>query len=326
MQGRDIIVIGASVGGIEAVSKLLSGLPPDLNAAVFVVIHIGAAESRLAQVLNRTSKLPVSQAVDGAKIVPGHVYVAAPDHHLVLTPGEMRLVFGPREHFTRPAIDPLFRSAALSFGSRVIGVVLTGGRADGAAGLLAIKDFGGIGIVQDPADAFAPSMPRSAIARVAVDHICPLSEIPALLTRYDPPDPGPAPAQPSLIELEHKLSVLEICPAGESELNQLGVPSSLTCPECGGVLYCVRDTRLLRYRCAAGHAMAAETLLERLEEVREQASWSAVRAITEEAALLRQMSDRYRDDSAESSAGLHRAERLTRCADQLEVLIGAEGE
>src|SRR5579871_3729461 len=206
MRGCDIIVIGASSGGIEAISEILSGLPKELNAAIFVVLHIGSRENHLVQVLGRASNLPVSQAVDGAEIRKGQVYLAAPDNHLLLTPKGMRLVHGRRENFSRPAIDPLFRSAALAFGNRVIGVVLTGGRSDGAAGLLAIKDLGGIGIVQDPMDAVAPSMPRSAMARVKADHCCPLADIPALLINYDPPNFVPDPPPPALMLLEQKLS------------------------------------------------------------------------------------------------------------------------
>jgi two-component system chemotaxis response regulator CheB len=321
MQGCDIIVIGASLGGIEAVSQLLAELPRELNAAVFVVLHIGAHENRLATVFNRQSKLPVSQAVNGEDIKHGHVYLAAPDNHLILTPGGIRLVHGRRENFARPAIDALFRSAALAFGPRVVGVVLTGGRSDGAAGLLAIKDCGGVCIVQDPADAVAPSMPSSALARVNVDHCAPLSQIPALLINYDPPTVAVDPPPPLIMQLEHKLSTLEITLPDEREMEQIGEPSALTCPECGAVLYTIRDLRLLRYRCAAGHGMTAEALLDKFTETREERSWAAIRAITEEATLLRQLAGQEGISGVERSGQLRWAEKLDHCADQIENVI-----
>jgi two-component system chemotaxis response regulator CheB len=288
------------------------------------VLHIGRFENRLAHVLGKASNLPVSLAVDGAEIKKGQVYLAAPDNHLLLTPKGMRLVHGRRENFSRPAIDPLFRSAALAFGNRVVAVVLTGGRCDGAAGLLAVKDCGGIGIIQDPLDAVAPSMPRSALAKVKVDHCCPVAEIPALLINYDPPNFVPDPPPPTLMVLEQRLSTLEVALPSEQELAEIGEPSALSCPECGAVLFGVRDKRLLRYRCTTGHGMTAEALLEKLSETREQASWSAIRAITGEATLLRQMAEQEGDVQGRGQIKL--AQRLDRCAGKLEELTVSQVE
>lgn len=321
MLGRDIIVIGASSGGISALSELLAGLPRDLNAGVFVVLHIGAYHGRLAQTLGRSSKLPVSEAVNGEEIKNGHVYVAAPDHHLILTAKQITLNHGPKENFTRPAIDPLFRSAALSFGNRVVGVVLTGGQSDGAAGLLNIKDHGGIAIVQDPAEAYASGMPRNALERVEVDHCCLLSEIPRILINYDPPKVDSGTPVSRLTELEHRLSTQETSLPDGKELDMLGQPAPFTCPDCGAVLYQVRDTRLLRFRCTTGHAMTAEALLEKLDELREQVSWSAIRLTSQEAALLHQIYDLDQGDNVAIMAEVERANRLEKRSEQLTSLI-----
>ncbi|MGN6375556.1 MAG: chemotaxis protein CheB [Sphingomonas sp.] len=291
MIGRNIVVIGASSGGVEALSRIVSDLPADLNASIFIVLHVGATGSRLDQLLARKSLLPVIRPADGEQIVTGRIYVAPPDLHMVLEHGHIRLLRGPKENFSRPAVDPLFRSAAIEFGTRVIGIVLTGHLDDGSAGLMAIKDRGGVAIVQDPGEAVAASMPRSAAACVKVDHLCRLGDIAPLIEGYDPSD-LPMPAVPHLMEVEHRLTAMEVFMAEEKELERLGTASPLTCPECGGVLYQLRDDRLLRFRCRVGHAVSARTLLAHLAESRETAVWSSIRALTEEAVLLRQFAAR----------------------------------
>lgn len=183
MSSPRIIVVGASVGGISALTMLVSGLAPDLNAAVCVVQHIGPHRSTLPELLSATGGMPATHAEDGMPLQAGTIYVAPPDHHLIVWPGRLHLSRGPRENRTRPAIDPLFRSAAASYGPDVIGVVLTGWLDDGVAGLLAIKDRGGIAVVQDPASARAPDMPHNALKHVAVDHCVALTDMAPLLTR-----------------------------------------------------------------------------------------------------------------------------------------------
>lgn len=181
---HSIVVAGASAGGVEAMTSLVHGLPRDFPAALFVTVHIpSTTESRLARVLGRRSALPVATARDGEPIQPGHVYVAPADCHLLVRAATMAAMRGPAENGNRPAIDPMFRSAAVAHGPRVIGVVLTGNLDDGTAGLLAIKRRGGLAVVQDPAEARFPSMPASAVRWVAVDHVAPLTEIPVLLDR-----------------------------------------------------------------------------------------------------------------------------------------------
>ena len=182
MQRRDIVVVGASAGGVEAISRLVSGLPADFPAALFVTVHIPASTtSVLPHILDRAGPLEAVHPKDRDVIEPGKIYVAPPDHHLLLAPGRVRVVRGPTENGTRPAIDPMFRSAALSYRRRVIGVVLTGNLDDGTAGMIAIKRRGGATVAEDPADALFPSMPANAIACGVVDHIATLDDIPALL-------------------------------------------------------------------------------------------------------------------------------------------------
>jgi two-component system, chemotaxis family, protein-glutamate methylesterase/glutaminase len=179
--GHDIIVIGASAGGVDALRLIAAGLPADLPAAVFVTIHVPPGGALLHEVLSRAGALPAETASEAAAIEEGRIYVAPPDHHLVLQKGRMRLVRGLKENRARPAVDPLFRSAALTYGPRVIGVVLTGSLDDGAVGLATIKSHGGLAVVQDPADALFPGMPRSALAAVRPDVVAPASEIAAVL-------------------------------------------------------------------------------------------------------------------------------------------------
>ena len=176
-----IVVVGASVGGVEAIGFLAAALPPDFAAAVLVVLHIGAHKSVLPRLLSQRGPLPACHPRDGDLIRPGHIYVAPPDHHLLVEPGRVRLARGPRENWARPAVDPLFRSAAQAYGRAVVGIVLTGGLNDGTAGLFEVKRRGGLAVVQDPGDAVSPGMPQSALSHVAVDHCLPLMAIPALL-------------------------------------------------------------------------------------------------------------------------------------------------
>lgn len=182
MPGRDIVVVGASAGGVEALSDLISLLPAELRAAVLIVLHVGRRNrSLLPQILQRTSRLPVRHAVDNQPLVPGCVYVARPDHHLLLSNGKMQLSRGPARNGMRPAIDPLFLSAADRYGPRVLGIVLSGGGDDGTAGLRGIKGAGGLTVAQEPGEALYPSMPLSAIEFAGVNHVLRLAEIAALV-------------------------------------------------------------------------------------------------------------------------------------------------
>ncbi|HEU4628992.1 MAG TPA: chemotaxis protein CheB, partial [Gemmatimonadaceae bacterium] len=179
---RAVIVIGASADGVEALQEVISRLPADLPAAVLVVLHVASgAPSVLPRILDRRAALGVSHARDGEPIVPGHVFVAPPDFHLLVKDGRLKLLRGPRENGVRPAVDPLFRSAADAYGPAVVGVVLSGTLDDGTLGLGMIKRAGGLAVVQDPDEALFDGMPRNAVERVRVDHVVPLAEIAPLL-------------------------------------------------------------------------------------------------------------------------------------------------
>lgn len=301
---HDIIVIGASTGGVEALQDLMRGLPADLPAAVFIVLHIGRWESRLAELLDRAGPLPVAEAESGGAIERGHVYVAVPDRHLLLHDGHMMLRRGPRENMTRPAIDPLFRSAACSFGARVIGVVLSGALDDGTAGLRAIKCCGGIAIIQDPADAAVRDMPRSALHHVAVDHAAPIAAMGALLARLAAAPADRTPEIPRDVCLEAAIAAQEL--QDMTRERQLGALSPFSCPECGGGLWELADGSMLRYRCHLGHAYTADAML-------------AAEADETEHLLLRLLrSSRDRAELAHRLADCERARQNNRLADQLQ--------
>jgi two-component system, chemotaxis family, protein-glutamate methylesterase/glutaminase len=290
-EGHDIIVIGASAGGLQALQRLLSDLPADLPAAVFIVLHIGAS-SHLAQVLGRTGVLPVLRAESGVPIERGRVYVAVPGVHLLLHDDHILLRRGPRENLARPAIDPLFRSAACAFGARVVGVVLSGSLNDGTAGLRAIKQCGGVAVVQDPADAAVPDMPRSAQRYVDVDYTVPISALGDLLVRLAHEPAGDTPEIPDRIKLETAIAAQEL--AGMAANDQLGSPSRFTCPECHGTLWEISDGSLLRYRCHVGHALTGEAILAAHAKETEEMLWSLMRAHQERAELARRMADQER--------------------------------
>ena len=276
MSGHDLILLGASAGGVEAVSAVVAGLPTELDAAVCVVIHLRPdASSRLPEILTRVGVLPVVAARNGMGLQPGVVHVCVPDLHMLVEAGEddlgrMRLVRGPRENRTRPAVDPLFRSAALAFGPRVIAVVLSGALDDGTAGLWAVKDRGGIAVVQEPDDAAVPSMPSSALAEVAVDHVAPAHELGPLLARLvrQPVPAQPPPARQAADELEREVGISAIDEASHARPERYGQPSRFTCPDCGGVLWELGVEGPLRFRCEVGHAHSPVTLAETQSKVR----------------------------------------------------------
>jgi two-component system chemotaxis response regulator CheB len=285
MPGHDLIVVGASAGGVEALAELVRGLPRNVPAAICIVLHLPAdSTSLLPQILGRAGALPSAHARDGDLLRHAHIYVAPPDSHLVVGPGRLRLVAGPRENGHRPSIDVLFRTAAQVYGPRVIGVVLSGTLDDGTAGLLAIKRRGGLAIVQQPADARYPGMPQSALEHVVVDHVLPVRDIPATLSRLAR-EPAPAEMAAPSDELQEEIR------AAALDLERLnrdaypGAPSVYTCPECSGSLWEIRDGELLRYRCRVGHAYTAESLLAGQAGMVEAALWAALRALEEKASL-----------------------------------------
>ena len=318
MPGHDIIVIGASSGGIEALTEVVAGLPRDLPAAVFVVVHIPPrSSSALPEILNRAGALTAAHAKDNEKIKQGRIYVAPPDFHMLLRNGTIRLVHGPRENHTRPAIDPTFRTAALVHGPRVVGVVLSGVLDDGAAGLYAVKQRGGVAVVQDPRDALFPDMPQNAIAAVEVDHIAPKSEIAALLDRLarEPVDKAGAPVSEEMAkETEVEAMIMD----GNDD--RPGKPSVYGCPECGGVLWELSDGEMLRFRCRVGHGYTSEGLLSEQSEALDLALWSAFRALQENASLARRLAERAKKNAGNKSLLNRFEQRASGAEEQAETI------
>ncbi len=295
MPNRDLIVIGASAGGIEALQQICAALPRNLKAAVLVVIHTSPnSGGLLPKLLSRVGPIPASHPRNGERIEKGNIYVAPPDHHLIVERGILRIIRGPQENHHRPAIDPTFRSAAVSYGRRVIGVVLTGLLDDGTSGLMVIRARGGAAVVQDPRTALFPPMPESALERVPDAYVVSLTEIPVLLETLtkEQVEPAKLPAQESAAASEVRLAELDMSEV-ENEIRN-GVPSPYGCPECGGVLWEIDQSGLLRFRCRVGHAYTARHLRAEQHHAVEAALWAALRALEESASLYKRMADRAR--------------------------------
>jgi len=290
--GHDLIVIGASAGGVEALSELVRELPAELPAAILIVIHIPVhGKSMMPMILNRAGSLLAVHPQDGQPIQPGQIYVAPTNHHLLVKHNTIHLTLGPKENGHRPAIDPLFRTAARYYGPRVVGVILSGTLDDGTAGLLAVKQRGGVAIVQDPQEALYDAMPRSAIANVAVDHILTVGGIAARLVQIAqepvnvPPNPVPDP-----MAVEADMAELDLDALQRDE--RPGQPSGFGCPNCGGALWELKDSQVMRFRCRIGHAYSTESLLAKQEEALEAALWSGLRALEEQAELAQRIAQR----------------------------------
>ncbi|MFV0623366.1 chemotaxis protein CheB [Sphingomonas sp. ac-8] len=302
---RDIIAIGGSAGSGAVLKQVLGDLPRDLPASVFVSTHIPAhSPSMLAEILATKAALPVVQALDGQPIEQGHIYVAAPDRHLLLMDGTIRLGTGPRENMVRPSIDPMFRSAALSFGSRVVGVVVTGLLNDGAAGLHAIKSVGGTAVVQHPLDAEADQMPLAALESVEVDHVAPATKLAELLVTLAGTDASPL--RPSAEDLHLEVEIAAGARLGSDRLKRVATPSALSCPDCHGVLSEVSGSRPLRYRCQIGHAYTAENLAAHIDEV-DEAIRVAMRVMEERVTLVERMAVDARATGRTAVAELYEA-------------------
>ena len=324
--GHDIIVVGASAGGVEALSTLVGDLPHDLPAAVFIVLHMGAhSYSALPQILARRTKLSVGQPRDGEPVRRNRVYVAPPDHHLLVGRGTIRVANGPTENGHRPSVDTLFRSAAATYGPRVAGVVLSGTRDDGTAGLRAIHDRGGVAIVQDPDEALFPGMPQSAMAGDHPDHVLAVGKIGHLLSelaRDELPEEGRSETMPDELEAELRWANPDLAWSAPIE-PPLGTASGFTCPECHGALWEIEDGGFSRYRCRVGHGFSAESLVATQRTDVEVALWTAYRALEERVALFSRLADRAHGRHAEITAEHFRAEaaEVGRQAETLRALL-----
>ena len=304
LQNHHVITIGTSAGGVRALKTLISQLPPDFTATIFIVLHLsGEVASNLPTVLAKVTRLPVAFAKDKAKIEPGRIYLAPPDFHLIVKPNRIRVIRGPRENRMRPAIDPLFRSAAVAYRSYATGVILTGMLDDGTAGLQAIKACGGMTIVQDPADAAYSSMPKSAIANVEVDRIVPLIDIAKILLERVRQIPAIVEEIPTDLLLEAPITQNAI--TEPKIMAKIGQPVAHSCPSCGGPLWQIGNNNHLRYRCHVGHAFTGRTLVEEQSEATEKALWIALRTLEERSRLLKNMSDRYAKNGAIALAKTH---------------------
>lgn len=289
--GHDIVVIGCSAGGVETLPKLFSKIPKNIGAAFFVAMHVGAASrSFLPKIIGRSTHLTVQQAETGQPITPGHIYVAPPDFHLLVNGGKVILNHGPKENRHRPAIDPLFRSAAEHHGARVIGVILTGALDDGTAGLQAVKQCGGIAVVQHPEDALVPGMPTSALQFVDVDYCVRLAPLPALLRRIIKSPAGKP--QAAGCHQQQKLASLRDTMTIKQMEENYGAPSALVCPECNGPIWETSEGKVTQFRCLVGHAFSPESFAAEEAVAVERALWVAVKTLQERASLLRNLSDR----------------------------------
>lgn len=298
-----IVLIGGSAGAIKALKVILAMLPQDFPAAVLIVTHIGSHKSTVPNILGRCSALPVRHATDGEPIIAGRVLVAPPDEHLtvVVKDGKayVRLLRGPKENHCRPAIDPMFRSAASAFLDNTIGVVLSGYLDDGTVGLQAIKACGGVAIVQDPIEAEAVDMPASALEHVDVDRVLRVDEIgPALVeltaAAVQPAGPAPRAFMPGVahwIDIENRIMGRD---SDMDDLEQIGKLSSLTCPECAGALWEIGQKGPIRYRCHTGHAFTAKVLETLQGSAVEDAIWGAIRALREQERLFSKMCETER--------------------------------
>jgi two-component system chemotaxis response regulator CheB len=292
MEKRDIAVVGASTGGIDALRQLVANLPEDFAATIFVVLHIGPV-SLLPEILRRSSRVPVDVAKDGVRYEPNHIYVAPPNRHLLIQDGQIKLSAGARENGHRPAVDPLFRSAARELRSRVAGVILSGTLDDGAAGLFAVKSRNGVAIVQDPKEAAASEMPRSAMRHVAVDYCLPVAEIAQVLGKLSRGEVGETKGAVEAGKM--KLPKEELVSDPPSSDKQI----SMACPECDGPLYETKEGQLAHFQCNVGHAFSPLSLSAAHGEALERALWVAVRTLNERITLHREMLRRDRNSGEE---------------------------
>jgi len=302
MDTKKIIVIGASMGGFEAIKSLITLLPSNFEAPIFIVWHMSPeVKGILPAVLNKLNSIIASNAIDGEDIKLNHIYVAPPDHHLLLERGSIKLSKSAKENMFRPSVDPLFRSAAENYGDHVIGIILSGALDDGTSGLGRIKAKGGITIVQDPQEAINPSMPLNALNAVDIDYCLKVADIPDVLHRL----------------LRHRQHV-------EKEIDKDMVQekielSTYSCPECHGVLSAIMEDNIIRYQCHTGHAYSENTLLLSLSRKTEESLYNVMRGMHETVFLLNHMGDHYAEGNNPGTAAAYFNE-ARKIAEQLETV------
>ncbi len=283
----NVVAIGASAGGVEALRDLVSSLPSDLACAILVVLHVPAeAPSVLARILDRDSPLPTAEAVDGEPLQPGTIHVAMPNRHLLVDGNRIALSQGPTENGHRPAVNALFRSVALAFGPRAVGILLSGVLDDGTLGLAAIRSRGGTTIAQVPGEALFPAMPLSAIGAGVVDHEVSAAKVGGLLTQLANREFEERGLERDFrMELENRFAMARRF-STEIDTEGLGPPSGYTCPDCNGSLMGVSKAN---YRCRVGHAWTGDALLRARDDEVENALWIAIRSLQEKSTLSRRL-------------------------------------
>jgi two-component system chemotaxis response regulator CheB len=324
METRDVVVLGASAGGVEPLRMIAADLEPDLPASVFVVLHVSAEQpSALPEILDTAGPLSAGVPLDGEPVERGRIYVAPPDMHLMLEPGVVRCVHGPKENRHRPSVDVLFRSAARAYGPRVIGGVLSGALDDGTAGLVAVKIRGGLAFVQNPSEAFCAAMPRNAMRYIDVDYVAPAREIGKLVNRlvHEKIDASTAAPPSNEMVQETRIARLDSYELGND--NKPGTQSVVSCPDCRGVLWEIQEGDLLRFRCRTGHAFSPETLFEAEDDNIETALWEALRALEERVALRKRLVAQARERGLRTLASdfQKRVSELEKAVDGLRGLL-----
>lgn len=310
MNHRDILVIGASFGGLAVLRRLVSRFPEDFAASVFIVQHISpTAETHLHKILAANGPLPALLPEEGEKITPGAIYVAPPDHHLLVKKDRIAVVLGPKENRSRPSIDALFRSAAAYHTTRVTAVLLTGYLHDGVSGLAAVKQCGGITLVQDPNEAEAPELPQKAIDRVEVDHVLTLDGISRKLNEIIGRPVGEPPEIPE--EIMEDVKVSEHVIPRIDRMHEVGDQTPYTCPECGGGIWRMKNEPITRYRCHTGHAFSEQSFLAGQAEVIENSLWSTIRYVQERIDVLTHMADKARKEGREDTLLQQKVEEMT---------------
>jgi two-component system, chemotaxis family, protein-glutamate methylesterase/glutaminase len=327
---HDIVVVGTSAGGVEALKILVGGLPKSLAAAVLIVMHTSPEGPYfLPDILGRAGSLQVSKPREGDLIERGNIYIAPPGHHLLVKGERINLSKGPKENRSRPAIDPLFRTAAIAYGPRVVGVILTGMLDDGTAGLSAVKERGGIAVVQNPEDALYSSMPQSAIRHVRCDYVLPVSEIASLLTRLASEPAGASENKPVTRLMEVESRFVEMETMSMKDMDAIGTHAGVSCPECHGPIWKLEDGTLQRYRCHVGHAYTAQSMVAGQIEAQEIHLWQALRLMKERVSLIEEMRSHA---PQESDTGYYAAEvkqlqnNILQIQEMLERAIPGTGE
>jgi len=318
---RNIIVIGASAGGLQAINKVISGLSNEIDAAVMIVLHLSRKSNahNLAAILQRHTAMQCHVATNDTIIERGNIYLAPQDHHLMVKDRLLKINQGAHENKYRPSIDVLFRSAAVTYGNRVIGIVLTGMLEDGTSGMWAIKSCGGICIVQHPDEAEYSDMPRSVINKIQVDYKANLEDIANIIKRSIANPLPPKMSIPNELQLEANLT--EQMMSHINDLEKIADRSNFVCPDCGGGMWAVKNDPVHRYRCHTGHVYTEKLLSDMQDEKIEESIWVSIRMLEEKLNLLLLMEKREGETSARSSYYKTRVEDMNKHISRLKKLL-----